>query len=159
MKSGHRLTALAAALAGAALLGLPAATLAGEHRHGATETHKLELDQGKKWSTDEPLRNGMAQIRSLVEAQHAGIHKGTLKPADYAALGSKVEEQVGYIVQNCKLPPEADANLHVILEEMLEGVEAMKAEEKKSPRAGAEKLVAALNSYGRYFDHPGWKRL
>ncbi len=157
MNSRLNLKVLAAALAGAAVLAGPVAALAGEHKHGhgAAEVHKLTLDHGKKWATDEALRKGMSEIRTLVEAQHAGIHKGTLKPAEYAALGDKIEAQVGYIVQNCKLPPEADANLHLVIEEMLEGVEAMKGKEKKSPRAGAGKVVAALNDYGKYFDHPG----
>jgi hypothetical protein len=35
----------------------------------------------------------------------------------------------------------------------------MKGKEKKSPRTGAGKVVDALNDYGQYFDHPGWKRL
>ena len=161
MKSRLGLSVLAAALAGAAVLAVPAAAFAETHQHGhgATEVHKLTLDQGKKWATDEPLRKGMTEIRSLVEAQHAGIHKGTLKPAEYAALGERIEAQVGYVVANCKLDPQADANLHVILEELLDGVEAMKGKEKKSPNAGAGKVVAALNDYGKYFDHPGWKRL
>jgi hypothetical protein len=160
MKPKLNLTALAAALGAAAMLAVPAAAMADvhKHEHGATEVHKLSLNQGKKWATDEPLRKGMAEIRSLVDAQHEGIHKGRLKPGEYAALGAKIEAQVGYIVANCKLAPDADANLHVILEEMLEGVEAMKGEEKKSPRAGAGKVVDALNEYGQHFDHPGWKR-
>jgi len=160
MSSKPRLNALAAALASAAMLALPVAAVADVHKHGsASEVHKLSLDQGKKWATDEPLRKGMDEIRALVEAQHAGIHKNTLKRADYAALGAKIEAQVGYIVQNCKLPPDVDATLHVILEEVLEGAEAMKGAEKKSPRSGAGKVVAALNEYGKYFDHPGWKGL
>jgi hypothetical protein len=158
MKSRLKLNVLAAALAGAAVLGVPAA-FADAHGHGATEVHKLTLNQGKKWATDEPLRKGMAEIRTLVEAQYTGIHKGTLKPAEYAALGERIEAQVGYVVANCKLDPQADANLHVILEVVLEGVETMKGKENKSPRAGAGKVVAALNDYGKYFDHPGWKRL
>jgi hypothetical protein len=161
MYSRLNLRVLAAALAGAAVLAGPVAAQAGEHKHGqgATAIHKLSLNQGKKWATDDPLRKGMTEIRTLVEAQHAGIHKGTLKPAEYAALGEKIEAQVGYVVANCKLDHKADANLHVIIEEILEGVEAMKGEEKKSPRAGAGKVVGALNEYGKYFDHPGWKRL
>lgn len=161
MNSRLNLKVLAAALAGAAVLAVPAAGFAGEqkHQHGATEVHKLTLNHGKKWATDEPLRKGMAEIRSLVEAQHAGIHKGTLKPAEYAALGERIEAQVGYVVANCKLDPQADANLHVILEEVLDGVETMKGGEKKSPRSGAGRVVNALNEYGKYFDHPGWKRL
>lgn len=161
MEPRLRLTALAAALGAAGLLALPAAAVAEarKHEHGATEVHKLGLNQGKKWATDEPLRKGMSEIRALVDAQHEAIHKGRLKPAEYAALGERIEAQVGYVVANCKLDPKADANLHVIIEEILEGVEAMKGKDKKSPQAGAGRVVSALNQYGKYFDHPGWTRL
>ena len=159
MKSSLKLTALAVALASAAVLTLPAPAAADVHQHDGSGIHRLKLDQGKKWSTDEPLRKGMSEIRSLVNAQHEAIHSGRLKPADYARLGTQIEAQVAFIVQNCKLSPEADANLHEVLGEMLEGVEAMKGKEQKSLRAGAGKVVAALNDYGKYFDHPGWKRL
>lgn len=160
MSSKLGLNAVVAVLASAAVLALPVAATADVHKHGAvSDARRLSLNQGEKWATDEPLRKGMGEIRALVEAQHAAIHKNTLKPADYAALGAKIETQVGSIVQDCKLPPEADANLHIVLEEMLEGVEAMKGEAKKSPAAGAGRVVAALNEYGKYFDHPGWKRL
>jgi hypothetical protein len=162
MISKFSMTAFAAAFAGAALLGLQTPAIAADaHQqgHGGAESHKLQLDHGKKWATDEALRKGMSEIRTLIDAQHEGIHKGKLKPADYAALGEKIEAQVGYVVANCKLDAEADANLHIVVGQMLEGVEAMKGKEKKRPRAGAGKVVDALNEYGKYFDHPGWKRL
>lgn len=162
MASKLTLTALTAALVSAAILSLPAPlSAAEEHKHeqSAATTHKLTLNQGKKWATDEPLRKGMGEIRSLVAAQEEAIHKAKLKRADYAALGAKIEGEVGYIVANCKLDPEADANLHIILEELLEGATAMQGKEKsQTPRQGAGKVVTALNEYGKYFDHPGWKR-
>jgi hypothetical protein len=30
---------------------------------------------------------------------------------------------------------------------------------KASPAAGAAQTVGAVNQYGRYFQHPGWKPL
>lgn len=162
MSPKFSMTTLGAVLASAALLGLQAPAIAADaHQHGpgGADSHKLQLDHGKKWSTDEPLRKGMSEIRALVDAQHEGIHKGKLKPADYAALGEKIEAQVGYVVSTCKLDPEADANLHIVVGDILEGVEVMKGKEKKNPRTGAGKVVDALNDYGKYFDHPGWKRL
>jgi hypothetical protein len=162
MISKFSMTAFAAAFASAALLGLQAPAIAADaqqHGHGGAESYKLQLDHGKKWPTDEPLRKGMGEIRTLIDAQHEGIHKGRLKPVDYAALGERIEAQVGYVVANCKLDPGADANLHIVVGEILAGVEAMKGKEKKSPRAGAGKVVDALKDYGKYFDHPGWKRL
>jgi hypothetical protein len=117
MKSRLKLNVLAAALAGAAVLGVPAA-FADAHGHGATEVHKLTLNQGKKWATDEPLRKGMAEIRTLVEAQYTGIHKGTLKSAaaitsssDVAgaavgAVGSSPRVRVRrFTDRSCRAPP------------------------------------------------------
>ncbi|MEW6098304.1 MAG: hypothetical protein AB1666_03865 [Pseudomonadota bacterium] len=62
-------------------------------------------------------------------------------------------------MSNCKLPPEADAALHGILAQIAQGTDAMAGKSKTKPRDGALKVVAALDEYGRTFDHPGWKKL
>lgn len=128
--------------------------------HPGGTAHRLELDHGKKWATDEPLRKGMGEIRNLIAASEPGFRKGKLAQEDYAALGTKIEQQVAYIVANCKLEPRADENLHVVLSGIISGADAMQGKDTKvTAAAGARKVIAGLNSYGRYFDHPGWKRL
>ena len=59
------------------------------------------LDHGKKWATDVPLRKNMTEIRAALAASEAGIHKGTLTPDDYKALGALVEAPVATIVAEC----------------------------------------------------------
>jgi hypothetical protein len=137
----------------------PAVLAADEHRHGhGAAPAKLQLDHGKKWKTDEPLRKGMASIRETVHGAPAPLHKGTAKPEAYAEVGSRVEADVGRIVKECKLPPEADAQLHIVVAELVAGADALKtAKDGKSGRAGLLKIDGALKSYGKYFDHPGWK--
>jgi hypothetical protein len=67
---------------------------------------------------------------------------------------------VAGIVQNCKLEPEADAQLHIVIAELMAGAEAMEGKVKgETRRAGAERVAKALNAYGEHFEHPGWKRL
>lgn len=155
-----RRTLLAAALVTAFALGTGAPTLAADpHQHAAGEPSKLVLDHGKKWATDEPLRKNMIEIRVALAAREAGIHKGTLTPDDYKALGVLVEARVATIVAECKLEPAADANLHLIVAELLAGADAMQGKSKTKPGAGAVKAVRAVNEYGRYFNHPGWKPL
>ncbi len=62
------------------------------------------------------------------------------------------------IVQNCKLDKEADAQLHLVLADLLAGAETMQGKGKhEARREGAEKVAKALDAYGRHFDHPGWK--
>ena len=155
----HR-TMVATALVAAFALGAGAPTFAADpHQHGAAAPTKLVLDHGKKWATDEPLRKNMAEIRGALAAKHAGIHKGTLTAGDYKALGTLVESRVATIVAECKLEPAADANLHLVVADLLAGADAMQGKSKATPAAGAAQAVRAVNDYGRYFNHPGFKPL
>lgn len=147
-------------LAAAIALGMPSARGAGDaHPHGPG-TAKLVLNQGQKWATDEPLRAGMQAIRAALAADLPAIHRNQLRPARYDALAQKVNAEVAAIVQNCKLDKEADAQLHLLIAEILAGAEAMQARTPAAARrGGAERIAAALNQYGRFFAHPGWRNL
>jgi hypothetical protein len=135
----------------------PAAAAGESHEHGhAAGEAKLVLDHGKKWQTDAPLRQGMGNIRAVVARDVKAIHADKATPKQYQALADKVKGEVAYIVQNCKLPEDADAQLHLVIAELLAGAEAMKGEH---PREGAEQVAKALNQYGQFFSHPGWKKL
>lgn len=170
---------LAAALA-AISLGIAGAALATEkedsHRHqaaaqsskhdshGAHQEHhsghtmKLALNQGRKWSTDEPLRQGMNDIRTALTAHHT-MAKADVTSEHYKALGETVEYQVGKIVENCKLEPAADANLHIIVADLVAAADTLQGKNGEAPRHGTKKAVMALNQYARYFDHPGFQPL
>lgn len=128
------------------------------HGHGASAGHQLELDHGRKWATDEPLRAGMARIRGLVEPQLGAAHAGKLGKAQYKALASKIETEVGGIVANCKLEPKADAMLHLVIAEIGEGTDAMAGKNpRQRPVNGLAQVVEAVNQYGSHFDHPGFE--
>lgn len=129
-----------------------------EHSHGGAA--RLTLDHGKKWAIDEPLRNAMANIRDAVAASLEGIHGGKFSDAEYGGLARKVNGEVEYMVSNCKLDPNADAQLHLIIADILDGVAAMEGKRKKTKRMdGAVKVIGALEKYAAYFDDPGWKPL
>ena len=147
-------TALAATFTGFAVV--PAR--AQSHGHDATALAKLSLDQGRKWATDAPLRDGMSRIRMLVEPQLAAAHAGKLSPAQYAALASQVETEVGGIFENCKLEPKADAVLHIVIGEIGAGTEAMAGKTAQlRPAQGLVQVAKAVNDYAGHFDHPGFK--
>lgn len=152
---------LAAAVLALALAGAPQALAAESHAHGHDGHGQpaLQLDHGKKWGTDAALRQGMGRIRAAIEARHEGIHANALGAAEYRALGQAIEKQVAYIVANCKLPPEADANLHIVVAELVAAADALQGKGGAKPREGALRAVAALNDYGRFFDDPGFKPL
>lgn len=156
----NRLAGIAAAAAFSLMVGTPALAQAPAHDHGhdAAAPAKLALDHGKKWATDAPLRDGMTKIRALVEPKIDAAHAGRITQAQYKQIASGVEAQVASIVANCKLAPEADAMLHLVVADLVHGADVMAGKEPKAkPLQGFGVTVAALNNYGRYFDHPGFK--
>ena len=129
------------------------------HAHAAGAPSKLALDHGKKWATDAPLRQRMGEIRALMAAEVGPIHAGKLSPERYRQLGAAVEEKVAAIVAECKLPPDADAMLHLVVADLVAGADIMQGKAQGTPAEGAHKVVTGANAYGRYFDHAGWKPL
>lgn len=142
---------LAAGLAGAAIAAGPHA-----HDHGAAPT-TVKLDDGKRWPTDAPLRSGMTEMRSAIAASLDEIHGGTFTPAEYAALAAALELQIEYVTTNCRLPEDADAELHVVLGQIIDGIDAMRSDAGRD--GGVMKIVEALDLYVGAFDHPGWTPL
>lgn len=142
-------------------LALPLSVLAaesGHHDHGAHTPQKVELNAGKKWETDDALRKGMSSMRASIATALPAAHAGKLLNVEYEALGKELGSQVAYIVQNCKLDPKADAQLHVVVADIVNGVDTIEGKQHNKKRAmGVVKVAQALNTYGKYFDHDGWQ--
>lgn len=149
-----KLFSVAALALGLALSG--PALAATEHAHGGHGGAALELtlNNGQKWPTDEALRRGMDEMRGAMTGSLGRIHAGQFTSADYVALAERLQQQVDFVTANCKLPEEADAQLHIVLAELLEGMDAMK--DGPDRVQGALRTVLALEAYGRHFDHPNW---
>ena len=127
------------------------------HEHAA-DAHDLKLNDGEKWETDAPLRQGMSKMKAAVVAQLSAVRSDRMTDAQYDALAGEVDTQIAYMVENCKLEPEPDEVLHVLLAQAAAGSEAIKGEDEKINRsAGIAKVIESLQHYGEYFDHPGWK--
>ena len=122
--------------------------------HGAAAVQEPRLDQGKRWPTDEPLRQGMRDIRAAMATAFPQIHMGQFTSAQYGALAAKIQERVDHVVGNCRLPEEADAQLHLVLMEINEGTEAIRTGPDRP--GGSMRVIQAIEAYGRNFDHPGW---
>jgi hypothetical protein len=141
-----------ASLTGGAL----ATTPHSDDGHGAV-ADELRLNQGKRWPTDEPLRQGMTDIRAAMATAFPQIHMGRFSTAQYGALAAKVQERVDHIVANCRLPEEADAQLHIVLVDIVEGADAIRSGPDRL--AGAMRIIQAIEAYGLHFDHPDWGKL
>ena len=94
---------------------LAAESAAHNHSHGSVEPTKLHLNVGKKWATDEPLRQAMNDINRAMAKAIPAIHKNQYGNDDYQALATTISEKVAYAIQNCKLEPQADAMLHLVI--------------------------------------------
>jgi hypothetical protein len=157
------LAAVVALLAGSLLCARPVVAQqvheheqAGPHS-GTAAVAQIKLNDGKKWPTDASLRSGMAAIREAFEADHPAIHAGTQTDAQYEALAAGIEQQVSAIVANCKLPPAADANLHFLIADLLQGANLMRGKDPaRSRHDGAALVHGALRAYGKAFDDPAW---
>lgn len=128
--------------------------------HGKAEPHQISLNAGKKWESDQPLRHAMNVMRATVARNIDLVHSGKATPATHAAAAKEVNEQVAYMVKNCKLGRKADAQLHIVLADIVGGVETLEGEHAGVAReAGLVSIGHALNTYGSHFAHPGWKPL
>lgn len=129
------------------------------HGHGHDgASANLTLDAGKKWPSDAPLRKAMSKIRSAMTLSLHTIEKDRFSAVQYDALAKTIQGEVGYMVSNCKLEPKADEQLHLIIADMLEGVEAMQGKVTNATRHdGAARVMRALENYGTFFDDRGWK--
>lgn len=143
----------------AAMLANPVAAWAADpHDHGAAAPQKIALNAGKKWMTDAPLRQAMTAMRASVGITLPLAHAGTATAAQFDALSHEVNAQVAAIVQNCKLDAKADAQLHTVIAELLNGAEVAEGKQQgKNRAAGVIQIAQGLNTYGKYFDHAGWK--
>jgi len=113
------------------------------------------LEEGQRWASDAPLREAMLKIREHVEANTAAFHEGTLSVAAARDLADGVELDVQFIIANCRLAPEPDAALHVLIGRIFTATGALRANPESM--GGLPQLVAVLHDYGLTFDHPGWE--
>ena len=77
----HTLRALAILLACLAVV--PVMAQSSPHAHEAGDELELQLDEGKRWSTDASLRTGMSRIREAFEQKLPGFRDRSLAVEDY----------------------------------------------------------------------------
>jgi len=127
-----------------------------EHAHHAVDSDALTPPEGERWETDEALRSSMERLRATVEETLPAdaSASGTLDAATAQTVAQTVEREIAFMIENCKLPPEPDAALHVLIARMMSASNGLK---KTPPDAdGLSELVQALDDYGTHFEHEGW---
>ncbi len=130
-----------------------------EHSHDQKHSEHADmgmvLNEGKKWETDTHLRKGMQSITDVVKKSEKTFDDKTLTQKEGEAIASNINKQLMYMVENCELQPKADASLHVIIREMMQGI----GELSKVPNSegGLPRIQKALIQYPKFFDHPDLK--
>lgn len=124
-----------------------------DHGHAGHPAMQLELEHGRTWQTDAPLREGMSRIRQGVMS--ASQNGKSPSAAQAGQLVGDIERAVADMVARCRLAPKADANLHILLGRLLSAATKLKA----NPNAadGLPQMREVLDLYPRYFAHPGWQ--
>lgn len=117
---------------------------------------KLTLDQGRRWATDAALRRHMEELRTTLAQHGEAISADRLTDEHSAALAQAIERRVAAIMTDCHLEPRADANLHLVMAELVQAAEILQGKSRQGPRSGALRAVRAAQMYATYFDHPGW---
>ena len=159
MKRNLLLSLAAVVLVVTATPGQMALAAEDHHHHGESSTavQKLQLNAGKKWATDAALRQSMDGINQAMATALPLIHKDRFSDVDYAALATTINQKVGYAIEHCKLDAKADAMLHLVIAELMAGAEIMEGKTTTARHDGAVRVRQALESYGKYFQHPNWK--
>jgi hypothetical protein len=131
------------------------------HEHASHQQHadhqmaELTLDHGQRWRTDAPLREGMERIRTaVVEAVGHTSAAGGLDASPGKRLADTIDESIAFMVTHCRLAPEADANLHILIGRLAEA--AALAREPAESNSALSRMQVVLNTYPEYFEHPGW---
>src|SRR3546814_4178794 len=97
----------------------------------------------------------MASSGNVVAANMRDDRRRGLSREQATALASEIEQSVNYLFANCRLEPAADAALHGLLAQLLQGAAAL----RRDPAAddGMPVVLAALASYPRLFLDTQWQ--
>lgn len=145
----HPLTPFAVATALSLAIGPSLAQDHAAHHAPAAKT----AAPAQRFATDAPLRRGMQDVRAAV-GRLGHYERGHLSSKDAVAAATQVETGVRYIIENCKLPPDADAQLHAIIVPLMQNAAALKADPAK--RDAIPPMREALDEYARRFNDPAF---
>lgn len=101
-------TIAAAPLLLLAAMAAPPAHAQDGHGHHAPATAAAQEVPAQRYDTDAQLRAGMGKIRTAVDAL-GHYERGHMGREQALTFATEVQEQVAYLIANCKLAPEADA--------------------------------------------------
>jgi hypothetical protein len=126
----------------------------GNHPHSAAVPGHSGGAEPQLWETDAPLREGMRNIRAALHGLEAGGVDG-LTSSEVGDFSAGIDKQVAFMINNCKLQPQADAALHTIIADFVAAAASLKS--NPTDTGPFASMHAALQRYARQFNDPEWR--
>ncbi|MCO5143616.1 MAG: hypothetical protein M9962_11045 [Oligoflexia bacterium] len=125
-----------------------------DHQNHTNLSRELRLDGGKKWVTDKSLRFNMSAIHQHIKINLPKIDDQKLTSEEYLLLSEKINSNIKNIFKTCRLPAKADAQLHIILVNMMRSNDILKSKTGTVEKNHAiHEILSAYKMYLEYFDH------
>ncbi|MGE5476017.1 MAG: hypothetical protein ACM3Q1_05135 [Bacteroidales bacterium] len=131
----------------AGILAVPAATASA----GAAPV--AEAAQPAKLPTDGEVRHAMSEVRQRLAEALPALRGGTLDAGGRARLADAIGDQLQKVSANTRLPDDVRARLAQVVASLRTATASVRTQGAD----GLAPMLAALDSYGRTFDHPGWE--
>ncbi len=117
--------------------------------HDQSEGLTLSLNNGAKWAADESTFTGMKRLElTLYDFKEKNAHPAI---EDYNKLGTALANINAEIIKQCSMQGKDHDQLHLLLEPMLQNVDAIK--NGNDTGAAAENLLALEKSIAMFFTH------
>lgn len=126
----------------------------GDSRRPASALEEIELNDGRKWDTDDSLRRGMNAIRHAFVSIHEEVRTGKAGAFDYQYLSDAITVQLDTTSNIVRLNPEARAQAEIIFANLRHAAELLTDSDR--PTDGMHLIHDVFVAYGETFEHPGW---
>lgn len=114
-----------------------------DHEH---ESEAIALDNGKKWKVDE---NMMAHIRNMEN----DVNTFDTKKAEYAALATKLSNNLDLLTSNCTMTGQAHDELHKWLLPFIDLSEEFgKSKNENESAAYYQNIKTTIVNFNTYFE-------
>jgi hypothetical protein len=112
-----------------------------------------EAAQPAKLPTDGEVRHAMSEVRQRLTEALPDLRSGNLDAAGRARLADGIGDQLQKVSANTRLPADVRARLAQVVTSLHTATVTL----RNQGADGVAPMLAALDTYGRTFDHPGWE--
>jgi len=111
-----------------------------QHQH---QDGLLTLNRGEKWQLDEPSRKSVRHIQTIYSDS---------KKQSPSELGAELRKGFNELVAGCRMKGPAHDQLHIVLGELIQGINAMTDEDTKNDEHAMALVDTSLKRLDQYFE-------